>query len=305
MKRASSLGGILVSALFLAWLFLAGGARVNAAAPAGAMQGPVQTGASYVWSTPALGPDGTLYVGSTDGNLNALKTDGTLKWSYQTASWFGTAPVIGPDGTIYVTSDVFLYAVNVDGTLKWKYQTASGSLYSPALGADGAIYMAADAYLYALKADGTLKWKYQTPGSEVCTPPTVGADGTIYVGSVDHYIHALNSDGTLKWREALLPMTVQQVHNLAAGCHGCTGPRIPKTKFTASPPKGKAPLAVQFTDLSVGVIDSWAWDFGDGNASTAQSPSHTYASPGKYKASLTATSHHGSKSKSKNIKVTP
>jgi hypothetical protein len=36
--------------------------------------------------------------------------------------------------------------------------------------------------------------------------------------------------------------------------------------------------------------DSWFWNFGDGNSSTAQNPSHTYAAPGLYLVTLTITS---------------
>jgi hypothetical protein len=39
------------------------------------------------------------------------------------------------------------------------------------------------------------------------------------------------------------------------------------------------------TDLSVGAT-SWAWDFGDGNTSTAQNPVHTYAQAGNYTVTL-------------------
>lgn len=41
-----------------------------------------------------------------------------------------------------------------------------------------------------------------------------------------------------------------------------------------------------FTDLSTGPPNTWLWDFGDGNTSTAQHPVHTYASPGTYLVSL-------------------
>jgi PKD repeat protein len=39
-----------------------------------------------------------------------------------------------------------------------------------------------------------------------------------------------------------------------------------------------------FSDLSTGILagSTWAWDFGDGNTSAVQSPSHTYASTGSY-----------------------
>ncbi|NOR86992.1 MAG: PKD domain-containing protein, partial [Bacteroidales bacterium] len=47
---------------------------------------------------------------------------------------------------------------------------------------------------------------------------------------------------------------------------------------------------IQFTDLSStndGNIESWNWDFGDGNNSIDQNPSHTYASVGSFTVSLT------------------
>ena len=47
---------------------------------------------------------------------------------------------------------------------------------------------------------------------------------------------------------------------------------------------------VKFTDQSTsapGTIVSWAWDFGDGNTSTTQSPLHTYGANGTYLACLT------------------
>ena len=57
-------------------------------------------------------------------------------------------------------------------------------------------------------------------------------------------------------------------------------------KFTAQPTEGAAPLTVQFTDQSVGAT-SWEWDFGDGETSTEQNPSHTYSEAGIYDVSLT------------------
>ncbi len=45
---------------------------------------------------------------------------GTLKWSYATGGGIYSSPAVGPDGTIYVGSrDFSLYAINPDGTLKW------------------------------------------------------------------------------------------------------------------------------------------------------------------------------------------
>ena len=56
--------------------------------------------------------------------------------------------------------------------------------------------------------------------------------------------------------------------------------------FAASPPSGTRPLTVTFTDKSAGSPKSWAWDFGDGNTSTQQNPTHTYTSSGSFSVSL-------------------
>jgi len=55
--------------------------------------------------------------------------------------------------------------------------------------------------------------------------------------------------------------------------------------FTANPTTGDAPLSVQFTNTSFNggvIVDSYFWDFGDGNTSNLQNPLHVYASPGIY-----------------------
>jgi len=51
---------------------------------------------------------------------------------------------------------------------------------------------------------------------------------------------------------------------------------------------GCTPLTVQFTDISNGAL-TWAWDFGDGNTSTLQNPSHTYTTNGIYDVRMICT----------------
>lgn len=50
---------------------------------------------------------------------------------------------------------------------------------------------------------------------------------------------------------------------------------------------------IQFTDQSNGAPTSWFWDFGDGNTSTQQNPTHTYATAGTYTVSMTAGNAFG------------
>jgi len=67
--------------------------------------------------------------------------------------------------------------------------------------------------------------------------------------------------------------------------------------FAASPTGGEAPLEVSFIDQSSGYPDAptgWLWDFGDGNTSTEQNPTHTYTQNGVYTVTLEVESISGS-----------
>ena len=50
---------------------------------------------------------------------------------------------------------------------------------------------------------------------------------------------------------------------------------------------------VQFTDESLNIPQAWAWDFGDGEISSDQNPTHVYANEGVYSVSLTVTNTLG------------
>jgi uncharacterized protein YjdB len=130
-------------------------------------------------------------------------SDGTLKWTFPLGdSTFGSPfPAVSSDGTIYIGSGDLnysfpgLYAINPDGTLKWTFPVGYNTNFSsPAISSDGTIYIGSGdrrpfSRLHAINPDGTLKWTSPRGGS-----PTIGLDGTIYVGS-----NAINPDGTSKW----------------------------------------------------------------------------------------------------------
>jgi len=153
------------------------------------------------YSSPAIGSDGTIYVGSHSHKVYAFNPDGTVKWIYSIGCEFYSSPAIGSDGTIYIGSLWGnLYAINADGTLKWLYDVGGYIDCSPSIGGDGTIYIGSrDNRLCALNPDGTLKWSYLT-GGDIYSSPAIGSDGAIYVGSYDDYLYAINGDGSLRWR---------------------------------------------------------------------------------------------------------
>lgn len=70
--------------------------------------------------------------------------------------------------------------------------------------------------------------------------------------------------------------------------------RVPHAEFDVSCPNQD--LTCTFTDKSRdddGSISRWHWDFGDGQISDLQNPSHTYAAAQTYKVTLTVTDNGG------------
>ncbi|MBI4864805.1 MAG: SUMF1/EgtB/PvdO family nonheme iron enzyme [Candidatus Riflebacteria bacterium] len=165
-----------------------------------------------VEGSPAIGADGTIYIGSWDGSLYALNPDGTKRWEFVTGSAVQGSPSVSADGTVYIGSDDhMLYAINpADGSKKWEFATGSYVWGAPAIGADGTVYIGSsyEGRVYALDpVRGTRKWEFST-GSFVLDSPSLGADGTVYVGSYDNgtggSLYALNpSDGSKKWQVAV------------------------------------------------------------------------------------------------------
>ncbi len=166
----------------------------------------LNTGGGFC-SSPAIGDDGTIYIGSGD--------------------WWGDqwreAQRMGIDMDKVIKrrfSDKRLYAVNPDGTLKWIFEleatdTFRTSIFAcPAIGPDGTIYFGGfNGIFYALKDEGDKAkelWRYEVKGEPLSTAPTkyqefwgsaaVAADGTIYVGNNDYNVYAFNPDGTVKWK---------------------------------------------------------------------------------------------------------
>ena len=108
-------------------------------------------------SSPAIGSDGTVYVGSNDWKLYAINgKTGVKLWEFETGGSVVSSPAIGSDGTVYVGShDTKLYAINgISGIKLWEFETGDGVGSSPAIGPDGTLYVGSgDGRLYAIKTE--------------------------------------------------------------------------------------------------------------------------------------------------------
>jgi outer membrane protein assembly factor BamB len=162
---------------------------------------------SAITSSPAIGLDGTILVGSSGGVFWRFQPDGSPIWGLVASdSPFDSSPAVGADGSVYVASyDGVVRSFSTQGTGQgWRTTPGGFIASSPAIGLNGSIYIGSqDGNVYALNpGDGSTTWTRAT-GAEVNSSVAVGADGTIYVGSHDGYTYALYpTNGSVKWAAA-------------------------------------------------------------------------------------------------------
>lgn len=77
---------------------------------------------------------------------------------------------------------------------------------------------------------------------------------------------------------------------------------LPIANFTVNATRGVSPLSVNFQDNSSGLVENWHWDFGDGNTSTDQNPTHEFES-GNFTVNLTVSNGNGTSTKYLNIRA--
>ncbi len=83
-----------------------------------------------------------------------------------------------------------------------------------------------------------------------------------------------------------------------------TGTELPIADFSASNTNAAINETITFTDESAFSPTSWAWDFGDGETSTEQNPTHAYAEAGTYTVQLTVENENGSDTEIKEDYIT-
>jgi outer membrane protein assembly factor BamB len=149
-------------------------------------------------ATPAVAPDGTVYMGCSKGILYALDgMRGKKKWELDTARMVtGGVAFSGDAATLYAaTTGGALLAIDAQrGKALWSFQAQGSIEVPPFVGPDGTIYTGSDdRCVYALDpATGREKWHFATDGA-VRSTPVLDRDGVLYVGSFDTKLYALDS----------------------------------------------------------------------------------------------------------------
>jgi len=158
--------------------------------------------------SPAIGPDGTIYVSAKSYYMYAFNPDGYLKWKYNTNEYIYSTPAIDDTGNIYFTEEEGnLYCLYPNGTLKWRYPMGLGTQSSPAISANGTVYCTSkilmgshvDVSVVALHPDGTLWWNCTIHDTATESSPAVLPNGTVYICCTMKGLVCINPNGTINW----------------------------------------------------------------------------------------------------------
>jgi outer membrane protein assembly factor BamB len=164
----------------------------------------IYRGLAPLKSAPAIGTDGTIYIGN-GRNLCALDpANGGENWcTFVVSSIKLSSPAVGINATVYIGArDNKLHALNTDGSSKFTFHTTGGDgdvSDAPVIGPDGTIYFSGTGRLHALNPDGSLKWVADADGPIFTGSPALGTDGTIYFPTIFGTLYALNPDGSVQW----------------------------------------------------------------------------------------------------------
>jgi PQQ-like domain len=216
----------------------------------------------------------------------------TPRWSVEVGQTLFSSPAIGADRIVYVgTFAGDLVAVNPDGTVRWRVSFPGSSIYSsPAVGAEGFgdIYIVSTrkiddrpaSTLHAVAADGTRRWSFDLPrnGYTLASPKEWGGHIFLYARASSEAPIGLNEllvfdrSGRLVAREIVhgCPVTVigssplDRILELLACAPACYDPHLrpfqpdPTVAIVDYPDLAARPVVVVADDCSVRAYH-WVW----------------------------------------------
>ncbi|HUI68947.1 MAG TPA: PQQ-binding-like beta-propeller repeat protein [Spirochaetia bacterium] len=143
--------------------------------PGSLLAGPVMDGA------------GTIYLVASDRRLYALTQWGEFKWSLPVATAIAT-PAIADDGTVLIgTDDGQIIAVSPGGDVRWR-RAAQAPVVGISVGVDLIVAATEDGLILGVSTDGRELWRESVPARLDSSPLLrgssvleLGRDGTLFI----------------------------------------------------------------------------------------------------------------------------
>ncbi|PIQ63883.1 MAG: hypothetical protein COV99_00570 [Bacteroidetes bacterium CG12_big_fil_rev_8_21_14_0_65_60_17] len=135
----------------------------------------------------AVSNDGLIYAIAGE--------DGSILWSYPLTGPLRSGPVVGPDGTVYVGTSTGLIALNEDADsftprLRWVF--VAEDVGTPAIDANGIIYFVGRKTLYAINPNNTPFWTYDL-NTESDGPLTINRSGELILAGENGALFAFET----------------------------------------------------------------------------------------------------------------
>jgi gliding motility-associated-like protein len=137
----------------------------------------------------------------------------------------------------------------------------------------------------------------------------------IATGSINTYLYDFNGLSTSTQANPSYIFPTSGTFNItltATSDKGCVNTAVqpitvsplPNANFTATPNPALVDQTITFTDVTAGNINTWTWNFGDGQGSNTEITTHSYSNGGTYQVILTVTDNIGCKDTvSRNIAI--
>ncbi|MFO0660789.1 MAG: PQQ-binding-like beta-propeller repeat protein [Polyangiaceae bacterium] len=170
-----------------------------------------------IFSSPIVGSDGTIYVGSADRTFYAIARDGTVKWSELTGEIIDSSGMLDDKGRVFFGSGDGKLRAREAATGKpiWEMQADDPSVNNAfinwfegnvAHAADGTLYVPNDNFfVYAVNPDtGEVKWRFKMADQTWSLPAVDVSTGSLYIGNnnllpVAPNTYAIDSNGEEIW----------------------------------------------------------------------------------------------------------